>query len=155
MALKFKKAGVTEGTAVLTKEMKKGQETTAETSSQETVALTEGEDKVALASDPNTITADQIAVKPKKSKTKAEIPGYGVTVQGDEVHKPEGTIVPAQQCEVGVDASYTHNLGNYQSCRIGVSLKVPCSIDEINGVYTMAKDWVDTRMSQLREELED
>ena len=56
-------------------------------------------------------------------------------------------------CEVGVDASYTHNLGNYQSAKIGVSIKVPCLHGEINAVFDFAKGWVDNRMNTLIEEL--
>jgi hypothetical protein len=56
-------------------------------------------------------------------------------------------------CTVGVEASYTHNLGNYQSARIGVSLTVPCTHGEINEIYKFAQAWVDERMSELQEEL--
>ena len=36
------------------------------------------------------------------------------------------TVIENPWCEVGVDASYTKNLGNYQSAKVGVTLKVPC-----------------------------
>lgn len=61
---------------------------------------------------------------------------------------------PAPLCEVGVDMSYTHNLGNYQSCRFGISLKVPCTADEINEVYDYGKSWCEERINALVEELE-
>ena len=57
-------------------------------------------------------------------------------------------------CEVGVDASYTHNLGNYQSAKVGVSLKIPCTHKEIDGIYTYAETWVNAKMDKLRKELE-
>ena len=57
-------------------------------------------------------------------------------------------------CEVGFDAGYTHNLGNYSSCRFGVSLKIDCEHAEIDEVFEYATEWVNGKMSKLREELE-
>ena len=57
-------------------------------------------------------------------------------------------------CEVGFDAGYTHNLGNYSSCRFGVSLKIDCEHSEIDEVFEYATEWVNGKMSKLREELE-
>ncbi|MEJ6846780.1 hypothetical protein [Sinorhizobium fredii] len=57
-------------------------------------------------------------------------------------------------CEVGVDASYTHNLGNYQSAKVGVTLKIPCLHGEINDVFDFAKSWVDEKMQGLIDELQ-
>jgi len=57
-------------------------------------------------------------------------------------------------CEVGFDAGYTHNLGNYQSARVGVSLKIDCAHSEIDEVYDYAMEWVNDKMAKLREELE-
>ena len=58
-----------------------------------------------------------------------------------------------QWCSVGFEASYTHNLGNYQSAKVAVSLTVPCPHGEIDDVYDLAKSWVDSRMEQVIEEL--
>jgi len=57
-------------------------------------------------------------------------------------------------CEVGFDAGYTHNLGNYSSCKFGVSLKIDCAHSEIDEVFDYATEWVNAKMSKLREELE-
>ena len=95
------------------------------------------------------VTSTQI----KDSKT------GGVTEGGGEesIALPEGygKIVSMEPlCEVGVDASYTHNLGNYQSAKVGVSLKIPCTHKEIDGIYTYAETWVNAKMDKLRKELE-
>jgi hypothetical protein len=87
------------------------------------------------------------------------------TVTKDNIHK--GTIVDTEQtqqkvvvppssaqatsdaqalCRITVDASYTHNLGNYNSTRIGVSLSVPCAADEIDEVYEFVEGWCNTKM---------
>lgn len=54
---------------------------------------------------------------------------------------------------VSVKAGATINLGNYESARVDVMLSIPCYIEEIDGVYEQAKDWVDTRVSREYEEL--
>jgi hypothetical protein len=70
-------------------------------------------------------------------------------------------VAPSQKghsgpwCEVGVEASYTHNLGNYQSARYGISLKVPCIIGEVNKVFEFTKAWVEERMQSAIEELQE
>lgn len=84
----------------------------------------------------------------------------GKTVVSEDQHEEpvpgvDGSeLIKGPVCEVGVEASYTHNLGNYQSARVQVSLKIQCSHPEINSVYDYAREWVDTRMAQLQEELE-
>lgn len=57
-------------------------------------------------------------------------------------------------CEVGVDMSYTHNLGNYTSAKVGVSIKVPCTHAEVDEVYTFAKTWTDKKLNELVTELQ-
>jgi hypothetical protein len=76
--------------------------------------------------------------------TQQEVPEFAV-----ETEKPE------QLCEVGVDMSYTHNLGNYQSARVAVSLKVPCKHAEIDGVFDYAKGWVENKLESLVGELQE
>ena len=66
----------------------------------------------------------------------------------------EALLAPDPWCEVGIDASYTKNLGNYQSCRIGVSLKVPCRHDEIDDVFSYGSNWVDAKMKGMMEDLD-
>ena len=52
-------------------------------------------------------------------------------------------------CEVGMEASYTHNLGNYSSARVAVSLKVPCEKTGIEDTFEWVKDWVETKLNDL------
>lgn len=58
-------------------------------------------------------------------------------------------------CEVGVEASYTHNLGNYQSARVQVSLRVPCLPKEIDDTFVYAHAWVDKKLTGMVEELQE
>jgi hypothetical protein len=66
----------------------------------------------------------------------------------------EALLAPAQVCEVGFEASYTHNLGDFKSARVNVSLKVPCTHAEIDSVFDYAKTWVDTRLGALVSDLQ-
>ena len=54
-----------------------------------------------------------------------------------------------QWCNVGFEASYTHNLGNYQSTRVAVYLSIPCPHGEIDEVFETAQAWVNERMEVL------
>jgi hypothetical protein len=62
--------------------------------------------------------------------------------------------MPAEQmCAVGFHASYTHNLGNFNSCKVGLTLTIPCPYGEIDGVYAFAEEWVDGRIGALKDEI--
>lgn len=63
----------------------------------------------------------------------------------------QGTSLP--MCEVGVDASFTANLGNYQSAKMGVSLKIPCVHADINETFDYAKAWVDAKLTGMVAEM--
>lgn len=84
--------------------------------------------------------------KPVAEESQQESPDLG------EMSAPKVAGVP--WCEVGFESSYTHNLGNYQSCRVAVHLTVPCQHGEINKVYEVAKEWVNKRMESCVAELE-
>lgn len=83
------------------------------------------------------------------------------SVTQNEVEVPAGltealnpsTAQGAAFCEVEVDASYTHNLGNYKSAKMGVALRVPCKHVEVDGVYDWTKAWIEKRISDLAGEL--
>lgn len=74
----------------------------------------------------------------------------------EPVEVPE-TVAPSMttdaSCTVGFEAGYTHGLPNYSSTRIGVSVKIPCSMEELNDVADYAEDWVNQRMEKLVGEL--
>jgi hypothetical protein len=51
--------------------------------------------------------------------------------------------------EVGCDLGYTMNLGNYQSLKIGVSLRLPVNVtpDALDKGYEFVKNWVDGKLT--------
>ena len=56
-------------------------------------------------------------------------------------------------CEVGIEASYTHNLGDFRSSRVQVSLRVPCPKEAIDATFEQVNSWVEGRMEQLVSEM--
>lgn len=77
------------------------------------------------------------------TEQKVELPETMSAQQGGE----------APWCEVGVDASYTKNMGNYESAKFGVNLRVPCQQTEIDQAFKFANDWVDAKMQEIMAEL--
>lgn len=47
---------------------------------------------------------------------------------------------------VGVDLGLTINTGNFESCRVSVSVSVPCYKEEVEAAYDWAKDFVESRV---------
>ena len=112
----------------------------------------------------------KITKKTPEQKTVTETQTYQMKDHGkivaesvtqNEVEVPAGltealnpsTAQGAAFCEVEVDASYTHNLGNYKSAKMGVALRVPCKHVEVDGVYDWTKAWIEKRISDLAGEL--
>ncbi len=77
-------------------------------------------------------------------------------MQGGPIAVSTATL-EAQQlmpyCEIGFEASYTHNLGNYESARVNVSIKIPCLHGEIDEAFEYAKTWVDQKLNSVNAEL--
>jgi hypothetical protein len=53
--------------------------------------------------------------------------------------------------KVAVDYALTINLGNFESAKIGVSVTVPCYVEEINQAYEFAQAWAEERVSKERD----
>jgi hypothetical protein len=84
------------------------------------------------------------------SSTKKTLSETGTTEKVDvpkEVKADKPTS--AQLCEVKIESGYTHNLGNFQSARVAVSLMVPCETGELDQVASFVEEWVNTRMEKL------
>lgn len=103
-----------------------------------------------------------VLLKPKaKAETSVTHKQGGKTVAEDSFSEnvdPPAVEVPSNGqmpwCEVGVEMSYTKNLGNFNSARVGVSLKVPCQAPEVEDMFKFAEGWVNERMEQLVSGLE-
>lgn len=58
-------------------------------------------------------------------------------------------------CNVGMTAAMTINLGDYNSAKVQVSLHVPCKHEEIDETFDFAKEWVETKVNTLVEEIQE
>jgi hypothetical protein len=63
-------------------------------------------------------------------------------------HVPDVPLIPPG--EVGIDYSRTINLGNYESARIGISLRLPCVSNDagVAAAYKRAEQIVTERMDR-------
>lgn len=62
-------------------------------------------------------------------------------------------LVNKPMINVGMSAAMTHNLGNYQSAKISVSLHVPCEASDLEETYSFVKDWVNEKMVETSKEI--
>ena len=130
MAISIKTKAATASTTVT---KKKDKDVLTEETTSEAVAL------------PETLQGD----KGSTELTGAEEGSHAVT----EMQQGATLLPPVSFCEVGFAASYTHNMGNYESCRLEVSIKIPCLHAEIDEAFNYGKEWVDARLSAINDEL--
>ena len=88
----------------------------------------------------NTITGKIVVKHPTGSEVEKEIPIKDV-------------VITTPMLNVGMSASHTRNLGNFESARISVSLNMPCELEELENTYAFVKDWVNGKMFEINEEL--
>lgn len=71
--------------------------------------------------------------------------------EGETILVRKFETAPAYVCnKVGV----TKNMGNFESVRIDVGVKIPCYTEEINEVEKQAAMWVDRKMDAKLSEIE-
>ena len=104
-----------------------------------TKAMVDGKAKVNIAEES---TSEQV-VKPEPEPTDDQVQAMALEAQALE-----------PWCEIQVDASYTKNLGNYQSAKIGVSLKMPARVAELDETFNFTRDWVNGKLESLVADLE-
>lgn len=63
-----------------------------------------------------------------------------------EVH-PGIAVAPDKLCTVGVSASHTINIGNFESVRVSASITMPSTKDEIDTTYDFASEWVSSKIT--------
>lgn len=76
-------------------------------------------------------------------------PDYGEKVRNDLFLVPD---FEGPAAEVGFEIGVTLNLGNYESARVAVSVKIPCSPGNVEPTFDKAKAWVEQQMEvQIKE----
>lgn len=56
---------------------------------------------------------------------------------------------------VGFNCRMTKNLGDFNSLQVGVSLHLPCYVNEIDETYNIAKDFVESKLNETLDEYAD
>lgn len=81
---------------------------------------------------------------------KVTVTGPMGTVEEETIKVGEVVAIGGDTAEVSYELGYTMNLGNYQSARFHVGLKMPSNIDHesLDKNYEFVKDWVDTKMAK-------
>lgn len=89
----------------------------------------------------------KIAAKGKTSVTHSKT---GATVDKEEIIAM--VEVPALHATVGMQASLTINLGDYNNVKMGVSLFFPCvpTMPAVDKTYDTVAAWVDGKMTALK-----
>jgi hypothetical protein len=50
--------------------------------------------------------------------------------------------------EIVVEGGRTMNLGNYESAKVGITIKVPCDPDQLQQAYEFATDWISKKLEE-------
>lgn len=74
--------------------------------------------------------------------------------QKEKKIKVKEQVVEGQMANVGVSLAYTKNMGNYESCKVTVSLFMPSKETEIDKTFESVKTWVDVQLGKVLEEVE-
>ena len=109
--------------------------------------------KISIKSNTGAATVTQALVD---NKTKAII-AEEVTQEVVKTPAPVAAPVSAPEtpyCMVGVDGSYTKNLGNFQSAKVGVCLSLPAQFDQIDEAFDFAAEWVNGKLETLIADLD-
>lgn len=77
----------------------------------------------------------------------------GATEEKEEVVAEN--VYDQPTCNVGFTAGATRNMGNYNSIKVSVSLFMPCYPAEVDEVFEFAKEWVDKKMQETLDSLDE
>lgn len=67
----------------------------------------------------------------------------------DNVKVHPGVIHSSEEkMDIEVQGGQTLNMGNYESCRIGVSLRMPCSKETLEETYKFVTAWVGEKITE-------
>jgi hypothetical protein len=88
-------------------------------------------------------------MEPKQVVSKATVGTVGRSF-GDSAEKVSETeiavhVFTTAPAEVAFEAGGTINLGNYESARFMVSIRVPCYREDVDAAFQTAKAWVEKR----------
>lgn len=62
--------------------------------------------------------------------------------------------VPLPHCTVTVGNSFSKNLGDFNNAKISVMVSIPCQFSELDSTFDLASTWVENKLNDKMEELE-
>lgn len=85
-----------------------------------------------------------VQVKPVQAMTSVEL---GAGKGKFQTPSESQDVIPGQfetykEFAIGIEGSRTINLGDYNSCRIGVSLNIPCHPKNAEQAYAWGLEWI-------------
>ena len=89
-----------------------------------------------------------------ENKTKGEMTSStseGIDTSDLQPGAALATLKPV--ADIGFGLSYTHNLGDFKSTRVEISLSLPVPLDELEEGYAKAKEWVEAKLQPIVDEL--
>ena len=86
-----------------------------------------------------------------ENKTKGEVTSS--TSEGIDTTELQPGAVLKAMADIGFGLSYTHNLGDFKSTRVEISLSLPVPLDELEEGYAKAKEWVEAKLQPIVDEL--
>lgn len=98
--------------------------------------------------------------QPDEDKTAAKNSRFYITrsvkKDGKETETGEEGVIAVHRfqtnpAEVNVDYGITLNMGNYESAKINLSVRIPCYKEEIDEAYEFASAWVADRLERERD----
>jgi hypothetical protein len=89
--------------------------------------------------------------------TSTEIKEKGETLaeshQTEPVEGPGAAASSDPFAMVSLEMSYTHNLGNFKSSKVGVAISIPCLPSEIDEAHKFTKEWVEAKMQPMVDDI--
>lgn len=96
----------------------------------------------------------KITIKKKDASVAATVSVKHPTGAQEVVEEPVSGFPQVQTkttAEVGFSAGFTKNLGDFNSARFDVSLKVMCDVELVDETFAKINSWVDERLTQFQE----
>ncbi|QZI85716.1 hypothetical protein CPT_Summit_060 [Stenotrophomonas phage Summit] len=71
-------------------------------------------------------------------------------VAGMSTSESPGQVIPTHELvQLEIQGGKTINLGNYESAKINVSLRVPCTMQTLPDMYKFATGWVNEKIEEM------
>jgi hypothetical protein len=92
------------------------------------------------------LASTQITAETTVTKKVAKGEEQQVSAKHEVVHP--GVLIPESQLyKLTIEGSSTINLGNYESARIGISMTVPTTKEDLDASYQFATGWISTHIA--------